>query len=650
MGQQVFLRKYGAAATVDFHLFEVDGIDLRVDAVHAAGDTVVMKNEGAEASTTNGFTDEGTGYSLVLTATEMQAARVVVYAIDQTATKVWLDTAIVIETYGNASAQHAFDLDTASTAQTADHTAGIADIPTVSEFNARTLVAASYFDPAADAVATTTTLTNKTGFSLAATGLDAIGQAATGMVEIAKAVWDRVLTGGTHNIATSSGRRLRSIQDFGVYDMASVWVDEASGTSTGTTDGEDATVTNRSNDFDNAVTVAASVNLDRIHVQNANSITLTGALAGYTIWGGHYTLALGSQSIVNSSFHQGTISGIGTGTGTNFVDCIFGATTLAPTTLAYCGLGTGGTTFTLGSAGAYRLIRCYSDVAGAAAPVIDMNSLGAGTTLELRDWRGGVTLNNLTTNHVVTLDGIFGTITLNGADAVVEIRGIYKALTNNLTGSPTVTETGVEGDITSELATAQADLDIITGADGATLLSGTQASIDAIETDTGTTLEARFTGMTSLTEWLGAIAGKQSEDSTAQTEIRATGAASGAFDATTDSLEALRDNQGAGGQVQIVGHFARDPSNNFYFTASLIKGDGIATSGVTSPTIVGVFGNNSDADLVAGGSSITFDTGRIYGTFTLTTQPADNQPAVLVITVVHGGTTYTGHIHGVEVV
>lgn len=49
--------------------------------------------------------------------------------------------------------------------QTADHTAGIADIPTVSEFNARTLVAASYFDPAADAVAnvtltaTTTTVT-----------------------------------------------------------------------------------------------------------------------------------------------------------------------------------------------------------------------------------------------------------------------------------------------------------------------------------------------------------------------------------------------------------------------------------------------------------------------------------------------------------
>ena len=86
-------------------------MDFRVDAVHASGDTKVMKDEGAEANTTNSFTDEGQGYSLVLTATEMQAARVVVYVVDQTATKVWLDKSLVIETYGNAGAQHAVDLD-----------------------------------------------------------------------------------------------------------------------------------------------------------------------------------------------------------------------------------------------------------------------------------------------------------------------------------------------------------------------------------------------------------------------------------------------------------------------------------------------------------------------------------------------------------
>jgi len=108
---RLYLRKYGAEATIDFQLFEADGVDFRVDAVHASGDTAIMKDEGAEANTSNGFTDEGNGYSIVLTATEMQAARIVVYVIDQTATKVWLDTALVIETYGHASAQHAMDLD-----------------------------------------------------------------------------------------------------------------------------------------------------------------------------------------------------------------------------------------------------------------------------------------------------------------------------------------------------------------------------------------------------------------------------------------------------------------------------------------------------------------------------------------------------------
>jgi hypothetical protein len=47
-----------------------------------------------------------------------------------------------------------------------------------------------------------------------------------------------------------------------------------------------------------------------------------------------------------------------------------------------------------------------------------------------------------------------------------------------------------------------------------------------------------FSGITSVAQWLGLLAGKQTGDSTARTEIRATGAGSGTFDETTDSLEA----------------------------------------------------------------------------------------------------------------
>jgi len=56
-------------------------------------------------------------------------------------------------------------------------------------------------------------LTDKAGFSLSAIGLDLIASTAIGMVEIAKAIWDRVLTGATHNILNSAGRRVREVID-----------------------------------------------------------------------------------------------------------------------------------------------------------------------------------------------------------------------------------------------------------------------------------------------------------------------------------------------------------------------------------------------------------------------------------------------------
>ena len=60
----------------------------------------------------------------------------------------------------------------------------VADVPTVSEFNARTLVAASYFDPAADTVALVTNLTNLP--SIPANWLTAAG-IASGAFDVA--VW-----------------------------------------------------------------------------------------------------------------------------------------------------------------------------------------------------------------------------------------------------------------------------------------------------------------------------------------------------------------------------------------------------------------------------------------------------------------------------
>ncbi|MEE9597227.1 MAG: hypothetical protein V3V96_10670, partial [Acidiferrobacterales bacterium] len=61
------------------------------------------------------------------------------------------------------------------------------------------------------------------------------------ILETAKVIWDRVLSGATHNIATSAGRRLRGIQTFQGYEDGAIWIDTVNG-SAGTTDFENGTV------------------------------------------------------------------------------------------------------------------------------------------------------------------------------------------------------------------------------------------------------------------------------------------------------------------------------------------------------------------------------------------------------------------------
>lgn len=250
------LRKYGVEATIDFELYEVDGVDLRTDWVPAAADCEVMKDGGTSTQCTNTATDEGSTYSIVLTATEMQAARLVLKIVDA-ATKVFLDKVVIIETYGNASAQHAVDLDdsvragltalpnvaagsagglpddtdsngavrivdgtgareintnagavalvdlvtttTTNTDMRGTDSANTVVPPSVSQFNARTLLAADYFDPAADAVANVTLVATTT------TNTDMVAAAPTAAV-ITDAVWDELLSG--HVVSGSAGEAL----------------------------------------------------------------------------------------------------------------------------------------------------------------------------------------------------------------------------------------------------------------------------------------------------------------------------------------------------------------------------------------------------------------------------------------------------------
>lgn len=118
------MRKYGEAAIFNFAVYAIDGIDLNGTWVPVQADCEIMKNEGTSVAVTATATDEGTTFSIALSATEMECARGVI-KVQDAATKVILDTVIFFTTYGHASAEHAFDLDTSSVAQTGDSFARI---------------------------------------------------------------------------------------------------------------------------------------------------------------------------------------------------------------------------------------------------------------------------------------------------------------------------------------------------------------------------------------------------------------------------------------------------------------------------------------------------------------------------------------------
>jgi len=281
------------------------------------------------------------------------------------------------------------------------------------------------------------------------------------------------------------------LQDSGLYALASVWVDEVSGTSTGTVDFEDATVTNRSNDFDNAQTVADSVGINSIEVSNGNSITLTAGLEGYNLFGNGSTLALGGQNLGGTIIRQfGQITGIGTTTGNPlfFEDNLIGAVTLAPSVLQQCGIGLSSGTFTVGSAGDFVFIDCYSKVAGSGSPVVDLGGAVGATTMEFRRWSGGLTLNNVATGDVISVDVVSGgTITVNGTGGTVAIRG-HCNVVDGSSGSVTITQTSVVNmtKINDEADTAISDASLAT----ASALATVDSNVDAILVDTDTTIPA----------------------------------------------------------------------------------------------------------------------------------------------------------------
>lgn len=258
---------------------------------------------------------------------------------------------------------------------------------------------------------------------------------------IADGVWDEVLTGGTHNVTNSAGRRLRALQDFAGYALGAIWIDTVGGTA-GTTDFENGTVNNPVDTLADAITLSTSLNITRFMVAAGSSITLASAATNYEFMGQNWTLAFGGQSIANAKINGATVSGTFTGTTGILEDCIINAITGPGITMRRCFFND--ITMTADGAGDWFLNDCKSRVAGSGSPNFDFGALVGNTGLSMRNYSGGIELENFgdTGTDTASIEGN-GNIIINvnsgTANGTLVIRGNFDFTNNGSTTNITQT-------------------------------------------------------------------------------------------------------------------------------------------------------------------------------------------------------------------
>lgn len=254
-------------------------------------------------------------------------------------------------------------------------------------------------------------------------------------LDAAIAVWDRVLTGATHNVANSAGRRLRDLQEFGVYEGGAVWIDTTNG-SGGTTDFENGTAFNPVDSIADANTIAASIGLSKFEM-DTSTITLAATQANQVFRGENWTLALGGQNIGGTHFRGATISGISTGAA-HYDHCSLDICTFAGGEFTDCGLKD---TITLSGAVTYTFINCFHAEAGSSS-TIDFGAAVGATEVHIHNWHGALLILNMQAGDILHFTSPDGYLTLDSTctGGTLNHSGVH-ALTDNSSGM-TINERG----------------------------------------------------------------------------------------------------------------------------------------------------------------------------------------------------------------
>ena len=220
----------------------------------------------------------------------------------------------------------------------------------------------------------------------------------------------------------------------------------------------------------------------------------------------------------------------------------------------------------------------------------------------------GVQIGGTVTGMVV-----FGPyVQLTDLDVMDVVRGGMTALPNaaadGIGGLPISDAGGLDIDAVAVIATSLAD-----GGFTDALLDTIKAETVLILADTAN-MQPKFTGITLLNEWLGAILGKQNADATALAEIKASGAGSGTYDPNTDSIEAIRDTAPMGSVMVGTDNANTTTPPTVGAIADAVLNEltaGHTTAGSLSKAIIDILADT--ADMQPRVAAIEIDTNAIQG-------------------------------------
>ena len=274
-------------------------------------------------------------------------------------------------------------------------------------------------------------------FAAAAIDASAIATDAIGSAEISAAAVTKIQSGLATPTNITAGTITAVAQERGRYAMGAVWIGPTANTNT--VSYTDGIITNPVSTVAAAKTIADALNMRRFEVIRTASASIAASLAGYRMSGVGWTLTTsGSQDVGTTAFIGANVTGgtYASTTGTiNWDMCEFSdGVTVGVSNMVECRFQGG---MTLSTAGNYDFVDCTSVVAGTSTPTFTVPS---GTVnASFRRWSGGITVSGITSGTTVSIDVVSGgTVTLNGANGNVQVRGMCAGITDNRTGSPTL--------------------------------------------------------------------------------------------------------------------------------------------------------------------------------------------------------------------